>query len=568
MIRSFFLPVILLLFAGIADFTPIKNIPGQEHRGYAGRRIVSCAPGGYVPFDYLNSPIAMKEGIGEMDFPVAGASPSVQAWFNQGEAFLYNFEYVQAARSFYAAWREDSSLAMVSWGLSQAHQSLDDSTEARRFAERAMELAAMASPAEQVLIRMQYFVTRPAHDSASYRQRHDLLQQLSDSAIRLYPRDAEILVFSGMLRSFGYIGPMDESELDAQKAATNLYLMKGLEVNPRHFGIWHLLIHQNESLSDFTTALQYGRMYTTSSPNIPHAWHMLAHDLMKTGQVSAAIANFNHAFELENKKYIAEKMPRKYDWHHAHNLELLAYCYQYKGRFAEAEKIFFVLDTLSPTVDDRVAQIRKGHPYYYLQVNQPVKARALAAPLIASKHYSSQFTGYFINGLAGVFLKDTAAALAGYASMIHIVDSLRDETIRKGRPADQAADDYSYMYARAAIIRMGARMLVDPADPDVVKQMESIQKTLLKQTGPDPWIDGLYFLQLLAQMSLNAGNLPLAETSANNMLKHDPGYPGAFLLMAKVKNAQGNTSEAKQWIARAKEGYREADPVFLKGLKL
>jgi len=91
---------------------------------------------------------------------------------------------------------------------------------------------------------------------------------------------------------------------------------------------------------------------------------------------------------------------------------------------------------------------------------------------------------------------------------------------------------------------------------------------LLKKTGPDPWIDALYFLQMLTQMSINTGNLELAENSANNMIKHDAGYPGSYWMLARIKKAQGNNTAAEEYLQKAKLGYKEADPEFIKKLKL
>ena len=178
----------------------------------------------------------------------------------------------------------------------------------------------------------------------------------------------------------------------------------------------------------------------------------------------------------------------------------------------------------------------------------------------------SRFTGYFIRGLSEVFTADTVAASVSYLKMVQLVDSLKHASILQGTPPDVAEDDFSYMYARAGIVQMAMQLIRNPASPEVAGKMNSIQKTLLRQTGPDPWIDALYFLQLLTQLSINSGNLSLAESSVSNMLQHDPGYPGAFLLMSRIKKAQGLKAESRSWMAKAKEGYKEADPVFRRTL--
>ena len=541
----------------------------RRANAYSGRMVISCSPlMSYVPTDFLMTPIDVKENIGTINFSITTAEADAQVFFNQGMAFLYSFEYVQAARSFYTALAKDSNAAMVYWGLSQAYGRLDDSTVSREMAASAMSKMQATKPEEQMMIRIQSQSVQPAHDSLAIGFMRVALQSLADSANKNFPANAEMWAFTGILRAFGDIGPGDESYRQSSRHAIDDYLLKALEVNPTHFGVWHYLIHFNEANSDFNKALSYGQLYTKAAPQVAHAWHMYAHDLMKTGRVTEAIEKFNHAFDLEQQKYISEKMPARYDWHHSHNMELLAYCYQYQGKYKDAERVFSVLDTLTAITVADESLIRKGHCYFYLNNGQPARAKALAMPLINSPEDENHFTGHFIAGLADLFSSDEESAMNHYNQMIHLADSMRDESIVKGRPGDLASEDFGYLYAKAGIVQMGAGLMRNPGDTLMIAKMNSIQKTLLKQTGPDPWIDALYFLQLLTELSIKAGNLDLAEHSARNMMLHDPGYPGAFMMMARIKNKQGDRKQAQSWLAKAKTGYKQADPEFRKAIKL
>ena len=65
---------------------------------------------------------------------------------------------------------------------------------------------------------------------------------------------------------------------------------------------------------------------------------MWGHDLRRVGRVDDAIEQFLKADALERAYYAAEKIDPALDWHHAHNLDMLASCYEHKGQMKLAEK--------------------------------------------------------------------------------------------------------------------------------------------------------------------------------------------------------------------------------------
>ncbi|MDH7460382.1 hypothetical protein QEG73_03800 [Chitinophagaceae bacterium 26-R-25] len=529
------------------------------------KRSIGCSGFISVPEDFLRKTIEIKTGIGEFNLSITTKSAEAQKFFNQGMAYVYNFEYVQSARSFYTALQYDTT-AMIYWGLANAYDGLGDTTQARNIIAKAFALAENLTPREKMFIQLQYESDQPAWDSAQTHRQKEKMESLMDEANYEFANDAEMWAFTGMFR-FDYHSPDGETEEQASRHTIDDYLLKSQQLQYNHFGVWHILIHANEGATDFKKALEYGAMYTKAAPAIPHAWHMYAHDLMKTGRVEEAIEKFTYAFKLEEQKYKTENMPTHYDWHHAHNMELLAYCYQYLGKYKDAERIFSALDTLTPFNAYRMGQMRKGHPYFLIQNNRLDEAIALAKKLSATGEWQNRGHGYLIEGLANVFKGNTAAAKSCYQKGIFIIDSLRNDDLKKGIPLATIEERSSYAYARMSMIKMGVGLLENPYDTTFVNQMDQIQSTLLRQTGPDPWIDALYFMQMLTQLSFKTGNLELAETSANNMIKHDPNYPGTYWLLAQIKNKQGDVVKANEYLAKAKTGYSKADKEFLDRLK-
>jgi len=105
-----------------------------------------------------------------------------------------------------------------------------------------------------------------------------------------------------------------------------------LRLSPDNFAAHHYLAHTLENHGPAKEALEQTEIYVRMAPAIPHAHHMHGHDLRKVGQTEQAIAEFLKAEELEDNYYRAENIKPQFDWHHAHNLQLLAMSYEALGQ--------------------------------------------------------------------------------------------------------------------------------------------------------------------------------------------------------------------------------------------
>lgn len=518
---------------------------------------VECLPPSYVPDDFLQKEIDIAEGIGQVNFPIETKSAEAQAYFNQGLSFLYNFEYVDAARSFYQAKIYDTGNAMVAWGLSKSYDALNDSTVARQWAASAYAKALSAgSGFEKLVTRAQLVVTAPAHDSTTINHAELDMLAMVDTFKTIYAYMDEAWMQAADLR--WNIRRPGEGRLTGDSIAV-IYFQEALKINPTHFGAWHLLVHGYEHLSQFEKALEYGNLYTQAAPAVPHAWHMYAHDLMKTGKVDEAIEKFNKAFGMEEARYKKENMPVHYDWHHPHNMELLAYCYQYKGQLDKAGAVFAKLDTLTAFTPTAEGRIRKGHPLFLLQNGRNEEAIALAAKLSTKEGVNNRLIGNMIEGLGYMLEKKNTEAVTCIGKIDFVIDSLTKDRLAKGATEEQIEDGFRYINGVKALIQVGMGLQKDPANAEFKKPIAQIQKSMLQQTGPDPWIDALFFLQLLGNITYASGNMELAEASARTLLKHDSQYAGGHWLLAKVLTKQGKTTEAKAELQKAQEGYKDGD---------
>src|SRR5580692_3710630 len=107
--------VALMLILGLVSSMPGK---AQEHDHSQGLSS--------IPTEILERPLPLRTGIGTSHEPVTTASPQAQAYFDQGLAYLHSYVWIEAARSFNQALRQDPSMAMAYVGLSDAYIGLLD----------------------------------------------------------------------------------------------------------------------------------------------------------------------------------------------------------------------------------------------------------------------------------------------------------------------------------------------------------------------------------------------------------------------------------------------------------
>ena len=109
---------------------------------------------GWVPREILQRPIELRAGIGKVNDVVTTSSQDAQAFYNQGLAYLHSYIWIEAARSFNQALRQDSKLAMAYLGLSYAYSGLDDQAAAKEMFAKAKSLSSTATEREQQKIEM------------------------------------------------------------------------------------------------------------------------------------------------------------------------------------------------------------------------------------------------------------------------------------------------------------------------------------------------------------------------------------------------------------------------------
>ena len=384
---------IIALIAAVAAGLLVREEALAEEDPHA-----ACAmPPSYIPEDLLERAVPLRKDIGNSHEPVTTRSPEAQAYYDQGLNYLESYVWIEAARSFHQALRLDPKLAMAYIGLSRVYSGLDDPKGARQFFEKARELAPGASARERRRIDIREQQLAAMEDLTdvvkfqAYKKSIDqaLVADLEDPQLWLLRANAEEPTAAGR----GQRG----------NAASVAFYERVLRLVPDHASAHHHLVHTYETIGQIDNALEHGEQYARLAPSIPHATHMWGHDLRRVGRVDDAIAQFLKTDALERSYYNAEGIEARFDWHHKHNLDLLAASYQYKGQMKRAEQLQREANALSPTDAYGVFSLRDwpnflNHRARYAEALDAAEALA-KAPYPPSRAVGHALAGQALLGL-------------------------------------------------------------------------------------------------------------------------------------------------------------------------
>jgi tetratricopeptide (TPR) repeat protein len=273
---------------------------------------------------------------------------------------------------------------------------------------------------------------------------------------------------------------------------------------------------------------------------------MLGHDLRRTGRIGEAIAEFRTAHELETRPARAAEVPPPYDWHHQHNLDLLATSHQYIGQVRTAEQLMRrSFEIRSPLV---IQEFNKHEwPAFLLARGRPGEALAAAQLLKASP-------APIVRGIGHVMAGRALLAMERFAEAADASNLALKELRGAGPEASLAAPHLQGLQAEF-LLRTGHREKAVAAFRDVRRKIRALP-------GPDAWSQGLFRLESIGRAAVATGAWELATETAADMLAHDPSYGGTHYLAALVADRSGNRAGMMRHLKRAAEAWREADDDF------
>ena len=493
-----------------------------------------------VPREILERPVTIRQGVGSIHEKVTTSSPDAQAFYDQGLAYLNSFVWIEAARSFNQALRLDPNLAMAHLGLSDAYIGLQDVSSARAEFEKARSLSETekVSDAERARIAIRAKQIEYLEDSGNLQKYFAFRQAITD-AIKATPTDSLLWI----LRGFADEGsPLAHGQGGGPD--TVAFYETALSFSPDNFAAHHYLAHTYENMGLSKEALEQSQAYERLAPAIPHAHHMVGHDLRRLGRTEEAVQEFVKAEQLENSYYEAEHIPARYDWHHAHNLNLLAMCYQALGQMKAAEARYRGAFT-QPTFVDLADYNRKSWPEFLLDQDRAQEGLTAAQELVKSRWPLARFAGHSLSGEA-------------YLALDRAADAEKELSLAEQESENVPASVIAKLPG-AAILR--AELLLHDQHFDQANTlMAQIEDKIEVEPGPDAWSEALFQLDSISRMARKFGDWELAESSARRMIQHDPTYAGGYYALGLVSEHRGDSAGARSQFATAQKLWAKADP--------
>jgi len=504
-----------------------------------------CAAMGWVPRAILERPVPLRSGTGNVHEPVTTASAEAQAFYDQGVNYLHGYVWIEAARSFRQALRLDPDLALAWVGLSRVYSGLDDPQAARDAAAKAETLAARTSPREQRRIALRARQLEAMADitdavkHAAYKKAIDdaLAADIGDPALWLIRGNAEEASAAGRGQRGG--------------AASTAFYLEALRISPDNAAAHHYLTHSYETIGQIPLALEHGEAYARLAPSIPHSHHMWGHDLRRVGRIDDAIAAFRRTDDLEKAYYAAEGIDPALDWHHVHNLDLLATAYQHKGQMRKAEATMREAAALPP-LTDYIEFNQKLLPVFLLGRERWDEASEAALHLARGKWPATRAVGQALLGHALLVRGHAAEARAALEAAEREVAEV---------PAAAAGTSVSRGQTQPWVDTLRGELLLREGDrAEGRRVLEGVARTLRGLPGPDAWIQALFRLEAMARTARDAGEWGLAGFLADQMIEHDAAYGGSHLARALVAEHRGDRAQAAAARAEAARYWADADP--------
>ena len=513
----------LVFSLALLAVNPGVTSPAQQspHAGHSNT--------GPVPLEVLQRPVTLRTGIGEFHEKVSTQSAEAQSLYDQGLAYLHSYVWIEAARSFHQALRVDPNLAMAYLGLTDAFIGLQDVRTARATLERAKALEKGMSERERTWLSIREseleFVEDPGNPNGYTSYRKSINQ-----ALKANPNDPWLWIQRGLADEASPFTHGQAAGVDALA-----FYRTALALAPGNLAAHHYSAHAYENMGRAKDALEESTLYARMAPAIPHAHHMHGHALMRTGRTEEAIGEFLKTKELEETYYRTEKIPARYDWHHAHNLTLLAMSYQSLGQMKSAEALFHETFS-SPTYTDFLDYNRKCWPEFLLSRERFQEALLAARELAKSEWPLPRLVGHTLAG----------QALLGMGSLAEAREemTLAERETERLPPGALAALPYPAILRADILLREKNTAEGEPLAMNVAKSIQAMP-------GPDAWISAQFELEAMARSARNAGDWQRAGFLAQQMILHNLNYAGGHYAYGLAAEHAGNSAEARQALAAA-----------------
>jgi tetratricopeptide (TPR) repeat protein len=513
-----------------ASVGPLGTEAGQEENHQQHQ-------GGPVPREILERPVTLRQGIGTVHEAVTTSSPEAQAFYDQGLAYLHAYVWIEAVRSFHQALRLDPNLAMAYMGLTDAYIGMHDVGTARAAFEAGKKLASKMSERERVWLTIRERELDYAEDELGP-EKYPAYRRALNDALKANPSDPWLWIQRGLADEGS---PYTHGQ--AGGADTLSFYKTALAYAPDNAAAHHYYAHSLENAGRGKEELAETATYARMAPAIPHAHHMHGHALLRVGRTEEAIAEFVKTKELEDEYYRTEKIPAQYDWHHGHNLTLLAMSYQSLGQMKAAEGAFREAFAI-PEYTEFLEYNRKSWPEFLLSRGRAAEALEAAEEMVKSPFPMARLAGH---------------SLAGQALLaLNRVNEARDEEAQAERETDHIPRGAVAALPYPGVL-LANLLLLDQRTEDGESLMKDIERNIRAMPGPDAWSAALLQLASIAQVARQMGHWELAEYTAQQMIQHAPNCASGYFALGLVLEHAGDKGKSRQEFLTAEKFWSRAD---------
>ncbi len=492
--------------------------------------------GGPVPEEILSRPVSLRSGIGVMHQKVSTSSSEAQAFYDQGLAYLHSYVWLEAARSFHQALRSDPNLAMAYVELADAYIGLQDIPSARAACAKARALQAHMNDNERAWLAIREdevgFLASPSQETYS------AYQQAITDAIDKNQNDPWLWVQRGLSVEGS---PATHGQAGGSESLP--YYQTALKLDPKNLAALHYKTHCYENLGMTQEALDGSAVYVRLAPAIPHAHHMHGHELVRLGRTEEALQEFLKTDELEDTYYRTEKIPAQYDWHHAHNLQFIGLSYELLGQNKAAARYLRQAFDL-PAYTGFLAYNRRVWPEFLINRSRFEEALAASQEMTRSPWPMARLAGHTLSG----------EALLG----LNRLDEARQQLDLADKETAQVSDRVLAALPYPAALR-GAILLREARVPEGEGIIVKVIQTTLSMPGPDAWLGSLFVVETIARDAREAGDWPLAQYAAEQMIQHNPYYAGGHFAIGLVAEHAGENEGARTMFAEAAKLWAHGD---------
>ena len=491
--------------------------------------------------------------LGELAFESSGA-PAAQPHFIRGLLLLHSFEYPRAAEAFRKAQEADPGFAMAYWGEAMTHNHTlwdeQDLAAARRALSRLgatnEERLAKAPTARE---RSYLGAVHALFGEGSKRERDAAYEAAMGRIAAAYPADLDARAFHALsVLGLGGAERNAANYIRAAAIAEEVY-----ELNPRHPGALHYLIHAYDDPLHAPLGLRAARRYGKVAPAADHALHMPSH-------IFFALAMWDESIEANVASLAAARRGGSVG---THPLHWLVYAYLQQGRRDDAAALLRVLaddvkkDPVAPGPRFGLAQ---SCATWIVETGSDRESPCNGDIDRTGFKAIEPFTGYeYARGLAAVRRNDPAAARAALDRLRKMVETGKvavtsEPVARRIDRVSQSDVDYGVLMARAL---EGAVLFAEGKRDEGLKaaaEAVATERTLTFDYGPprSPKPPA----ELYADLLLKAGRADEARQLYEETLQRTPGRALALASLAtaaeRIRPERASEARAqlkKQWRA-------------------